>query len=305
MRRWLQTKAMSAADELHERIFDFVPPKAGTAYERLAAVVLADLGWESVRHEARLRPEGRRAEQRLDVIATHPDGSVRRLLVECKDWNREVGKGTMDALVGVRDQAGFDAAMAVTTEGFTAGAVDVAADEDIAMVLLREVRPDEHFVMGFKLEIFPVGSHWSNVQMLVSSDVSAVDEGQGGGMSTADHLFYPDGSPAETLGEVLESQSGGLEEGVFERQVQFERGRLAPMIAGQPPVPIVGIRWTETVSKSSPQVTEEHETGKPCLVVEQLNEDGQPVRPRLVVDRHLNAWDIAEDGTVVERGQLT
>ena len=124
-------------------------------------------------------------------------------------------------------------------------------------------------------------------------------------MSTDDHLFYPDGNPAETLGEVFEAQSGGLEEGVFKRNVQFEDGRLAPMITGQPPVPIVGIKWTETVSKSSPQVIEEHETGKPCLVVEQLNEDGQPERSRLVVDRHLNAWDIAEDGTVVERGRLT
>lgn len=295
---------MSAADELHERIFGFVPPKAGTAYERLAAVVLAELGWESVEHETRLRPEGRRAEQRLDVTATHPDGSIRRLLVECKDWNREVGKGTMDALVGVRDQAGFNAAMAVTTKGFTAGAVDVAVDENIAIVLLREPRPDEHFVMGFKLEVFPVGSEWSNVQILVSPDAEAVNEGQQGGMSTEDHLLYLDGKPAETLGEVLEAQSGGLEEGVFEREVQFEDGRLAPMSADQPPIPIVGIKWTETVAKSSPQVTEEHETGKPCLVVEQLNGDGQPERPRLVVDRHLNAWDIAEDGTVVERGQL-
>lgn len=296
---------MSAADELHERIFGFVPPKAGTAYERLAAVVLAELGWESVKHETRLRPEGRRAEQRLDITATHPDGSIRRLLVECKDWNKEVGKGTMDALVGVRDQADFDAAMAVTTQGFTAGAIDVAADEDIAIVLLREVRPDEHFVMGFKLEVFPVGTEWSNVQFLVSSDAMDLGEGLNGGMSTEDHLLYRDGSPAETLGEVFAAQSGGLEEGAFERSVQFEDGRLASIITGQPPIPIIGIRWTEIVSKSSPLVTEEHETGKPCLVVEQLNEDGQPERPRLVVDRHLNAWDIAEDGTVVERGQLT
>jgi hypothetical protein len=48
------------------------------------------------------------------------------------------------------------------------------------------------------------------------------------------------------------------------------------MIPGQPPVPIVGIKWTETVSKSSPLVTEEHETGKPCLVVEQP--DGSAAR---------------------------
>lgn len=46
---------MSAADDLHERIFGFVPPKAGTAYERLAAVVLAERGWESVAFDDRVR----------------------------------------------------------------------------------------------------------------------------------------------------------------------------------------------------------------------------------------------------------
>jgi hypothetical protein len=295
---------LSAADDLHDAIFGFRPAKAGTAYERLAAVVLAGFGWQGVKHETRLRPEGRRAEQRLDVTATHPDGSIQRLLVECKDWNKNVGKGTLDALVGVRDQAGFDAAMAVTTKGFTSGAVDVAVDENVAMVVLREVQPNDRFVMGFRLELFPVGSQWSNVQFLVASDATDVDEGQRGGMSTEDHLFYPNGNPAETLGEVFEAQSGGLKEGVFEREVSFDDGRLAPIGTDEPPVPIVGIKWTETVSKSSPHVTESHETSKPCLVIEQLNDKGESERARLVVDRHLNAWRINEAGEVVSTERL-
>jgi hypothetical protein len=101
---------VSAADELHEKLFSYQPAKPGTAYERLAALVLAGLGWDDVAHDTRLRPAGRRAEHQLDVTASHPDGSVKRLLVECKDWNKPVGKGTLDALVGVRDQLNFDAA---------------------------------------------------------------------------------------------------------------------------------------------------------------------------------------------------
>lgn len=293
---------MSAADELHERIFGYTPSKPGTAYERLAAVALAELGWETVRHETRLRPEGRRAGQRLDVTATHPDGSVRRLLVECKDWNKDIGKGTMDALVGVRDQAGFDAAMAVTTRGFTSGAVDVAVDEDIAMVLLREVRPDDRFVMGFTLEIFPWGHDWTKIQFLVAPETKVCD-GTPGSMNTEDHLFYADGSPAEKLAEVFEAQSVSWQEGVFERETRFEGGRLAPMGTGKM-VPIIGIKWVETVSKSSPVTSKSREKGKPCLVVEQLDEDGKPEGARLLVDRHLNAWRIAEDGTVHPRGPL-
>jgi hypothetical protein len=294
---------MSAADELHERIFGYIPAKAGTAYERLAAIVLAGLGWENVKHETKLQPEGRRAEQRLDVTATHPDGSIQRLLVECKDWSKDVGKGTMDALVGVRGQAEFDAAMAVTTKGFTSGAVDVAVDEDIAMVRLREVRSDDTFVMGFTIEIVPWGHDWSNVQLLVASDAE-VANGQPGHMSTGDRFLYADGTPAETLNSIFESQSVAWKEGVFDHEVQFEDGRLAPATIGGP-IPVIGVKWTETAYKAAPHKSTTEAEGEPCLVVEQIDENGAPERPRLVVDQHLNAWNIAEDGTVVERGKLT
>lgn len=294
---------MSAADDLHEQIFGFTPKKAGTAYERLAAVMLAELGWESVEHQTKLRPEGRRAEQRLDVTATHPDGSVRRLLVECKDWNRDVGKGTMDALVGVRDQAGFDAAMAVTTKGFTTGAIDVAVDEHIAMVILREVRPDDNFVMGYRFELVPWGHDWSNVQFLVSAETESFD-GQPGHMNTGDHLLHPDGTAAETLAEIFQSKSVSWQEGEFDQEVRFEDGRMAVTSGGQS-IAIIGIKWTETAYKSSPLVGEGHESGKPCLVVEQLDDFGAPDSSRLFVDRHLNAWDIDADGSVVARGGLS
>jgi hypothetical protein len=293
---------MSAADELHERIFGFTPPKAGTAYERLAAVMLAELGWESVKHETKLRPEGRRAEQRLDVTATHPDGSIRRLLVECKDWNKDVGKGTMDALVGIRNQAAFDAAMAVTTRGFTSGAVDVAVDEDIAMVILRKVRPDDKFVMGFSLELVPWGHDFRDVQLLVASDADVLD-GELTGMWPNEHFLYSDGTPAETLADLFQAQSGAWNEGAFAREVRFDAGRLAP--AGNDQViPIVGIKWTEVVSKSSPIKDEHREEGEPCLVVEQLDEHGKADGARLLVDRHLHAWRIGRDGSVVGAGDL-
>jgi Restriction endonuclease len=293
---------VSAADELHKQVFGFTPSKAGTAFERLAAVVLAGLGWENVKHETKLQPQGRRAGQRLDITATHPDGAIERLLAECKDWNRDVGKGTMDALVGVRDQANFDAAMAVTTKGFTRGAIDVAVDENIAMVVLREVRPDESFVMSVEIQTVIWGSDWGNVQVLTDSNAN-VSDGQPGDMSTEDRFLYIDGTPAESLREIFESRSTGRQEGVFDHEIRFEDGRLAPMATGHP-IPIVGIKWTETVSKSSPHKSVTKTEGEPCLVVEQLEEDGTPVRPRLVVDRHLNAWDITGDGAVVEKGSL-
>src|SRR5437868_7095714 len=107
---------------LHGDLFEFVPPKAGTAYERIAALVLATLGWQNVAHDVSEQPVGRCAEHRLDVVAHDSAGVVGRLIVECKDYSKTVGEGTLNTLVGVREQLGAKAAAVVTTKGFTAGA---------------------------------------------------------------------------------------------------------------------------------------------------------------------------------------
>jgi Restriction endonuclease len=296
---------MSAADDLHESIFGFRPAKAGTAYERLAAVVLAGLGWQGVRHETSLRPEGRRAQQRLDVTATHPDGSVQRLLVECKDWSKEVGKGTLDALVGVRDQAGFDAAMAVTTKGFTSGALDVAVDENVAMMLLRELRDDDGpFVMEVSTEIRLLVPTRSSVQLLVPENFGLPEGVPTEAMTDQFQFLHLDGSPAETLARILEANSTPLAdgEGAFERSADFGAGRLVRARDGTP-FRVSGLRWTEAVEAMTHSFTHKAE-GEPCLVLEQLDEDGEPHATRLVVDQHLYAWRIGEDGVVVPQGDL-
>lgn len=296
---------MSAADDLHDAIFGFRPAKAGIAYERLAAVVLAGFGWQGVKHETTLRPEGRRAEQRLDVTATHPDGSVQRLLVECKDWNKSVGKGTLDALVGVRDQAGFDAAMAVTTKGFTSGAVDVAVDENVAMVILREFRPgDGPFVMGFELKVGFQNKAYDRFDLDVDRSALPQHGELKFQLAGADRLLFLDGSPAETFGEVIDKNGAKLSEGegAFDCSADLGEGRLVSAEDGTQ-VPIKAIRWRETVRIDGPTVSHKAK-GEPCLVVEQLDDAGKPQGGRLVVDEHLHAWQIGASGEVVSAEQL-
>jgi Restriction endonuclease len=294
---------MSAADDLHLSLFDFAPDKAGAAYERLAALVLAGLGWKNVKHDTKVGSFGRRAEHQLDVTATHPDGSVRRLLVECKDWNRKVGKQTLDALVGVRDQIGFDAAMAVTTVGFTAGAVDVAVDENLAMIVLREYQAgDGPFVRRIEVVLKVFGPSRGAVQPLVPGDCNVPPDAMSSA-STDDHFLHLDGSPAETLGEVLEANGAPLREGVFDCSVDFGEGRLLEVPAGGR-VLVKGLKWTETMQSSETTSVTETE-GEPCLVLQQLDDEGNPQNGRLVVDRHLYAWDIDAKGAVVSRGELS
>jgi Restriction endonuclease len=295
---------MSAADDLHESIFGFRPAKAGTAYERLAAVVLASFGWQGVKHETSLRPEGRRAEQRLDVTATHPDGSVQRLLVECKDWSKEVGKGTLDALVGIRDQAGFDAAMAVTTKGFTSGAVDVAVDENVAMVILREYKPnDGPFVREIAVTVAIPDTTYESWDLAIEADAS--DKSELSFRLAGDvQLRHLDGTPAETLGELISSNGTPLSdgEGTFQRSAKLDGGRLIVAVDGTE-ARLSEINWVERVRMDGITTTHKAE-GDPCLVVEQLDDDGEPQDGRLVVDEHLYAWHIGEDGNVVPQGDL-
>jgi hypothetical protein len=296
---------VSAADDLHRRLFGLAPDKPGTAYERLAALVLAGLGWREVKHDTRLRPTGRRAEHQLDVTATSADGSVRHLLVECKDWNKKVDKKTLDALVGVRNQGGFDAAMAVTTVGFTSGAVDVSVDENVAMVVLRELRDDDGpFVMEISAEIRLLVPTHSSLQLLIPETSDLAEEEPTEAMTDQFQFLHLDGSPAETLARIFESNSASLAdgEGTFERSADFGEGRLVRAKDGTP-FRVSGLRWTETVEAMTDTVTHKAE-GRPCLVLEQLDEDGEPHGTRLVVDRHLYAWDIGEDGAVKKCGKL-
>jgi hypothetical protein len=296
---------MSAADDLHEKLFGYRPDKPGTAYERLAAIVLASLGWHDVRHDTKLRPDGKRAEHQLDVTATNPDGSVRRLLVECKDWNKKVKQPTLDALVGVKGQLGFDAAMVVTTVGFTAGAMDVAVDGDIAMVILRDFRPDDGpFVMGFELKVGMPAKEYEDFDFDI--DRSSLPETGTLRFKVlgTDRLLDLDGSPAETVAEILGANGAKLAdgEGEFQCSADLRPGRLIAAEDGTA-VPITAIRWTEKVRFDGVTVSHQAE-GDPELVVEQLDENGRPDSSRLVVDRHLNAWDIDDAGEVRPRGQL-
>ena len=91
----------SSIDLLHEALFGFVPGNPGTAYERLTAIVLAGLGWTGVKQQASEQPEGARAKQTLDVVARHPSGEQRRLIVQCKHYAETVGKEVIDTLVGI------------------------------------------------------------------------------------------------------------------------------------------------------------------------------------------------------------
>jgi hypothetical protein len=267
---------------------------------------MAVLGWHDVVHDVTERPAGRTAEHQLDVVARGPTGEVRRLIVECKEWDKTVGKGTLDALVGVRAQIRADAAAVVTTVGYTSGARRVAFDEDIALLRLRPFDPDRDegaYIKAVEIALDAYGAVRSDFGVDVAEEQTVASGTQFRiSLTPQDHLLHPDGSRAEELDAVLRQPAAPMRDGVYHQRAEFEGVRLIPTEEGVP-VPIRALTWTETVSHGT-TVTRSEMKGEPKLVFEQLDEQGVVHSGRVVVDRDLYAWEFDADNNLRARGSL-
>ena len=227
--------------------------------------------------------------------------------MECKDWNTEVGKDVLDTLVGVRIQLSADAAVVATTVGYTDGAIKVAVDEDIALLRLRPYDPEhpENYVKRIVIAIHPVGSTYEDFDLELMPDPS-LQSGDTVQVSIAgtDHLMHLDGTPAETLAQILEAPESTMEPGDYARRADFPDGRLLPNAIGDP-VAIKALTWTEKVYRSEAPPVVVEKQGNPKLVLEQLNDKGETEHGRIVVDEELFAWVIDANGNITERGNLS
>jgi hypothetical protein len=156
-----------SVDDLHEAMFGFRPSGLGKCYERLAAIVFAHLGWADVVFDTIRGVPGRRAKHQIDVTARLANGQTERAIIECKDWDKGVGKATLDALVGIRTQLRADLAIVVTTERYTRGARAVAVDEGVMMLRLQPIDPDDlpDYVRSASVKLVPTVPQFSAVAL--------------------------------------------------------------------------------------------------------------------------------------------
>ena len=102
--------------------------KAGTKYERIAAIVFKVLASEDVVvHDMRLRGTGKQTQHQIDVTV-ETAGTKKHVLLECKDYDDVVGIDVVRDFFGAVHQIKPDEAIVVTTKGFTKGAVSFAHD---------------------------------------------------------------------------------------------------------------------------------------------------------------------------------
>jgi hypothetical protein len=300
-----RTRKTSDVDRLHLELFGSMPAKAGTAYERIAAIVMASLGWIDVVHDRTERPEGRLADHQLDVTCRNPDGSVRRLLIECKDWDTEsVGQDELLKLSTVRDRIGASHAAIITKLDFTEGARAVAVDDDIALLRLRPYlagTDDGTWIQKVTTEISMGFPAITDVELLTPEGMTPA---QALGVRVEAWMGYlsQTGEEAGTLDELFAmGVAVGPQDGVTHKEARLEAPVQVQGTSGW--ILIEGLQWNERLLTDTTVVTVEAE-GTPRLVLQQLNADGTPASGRVIVGEKLMAWEIRDDGSLVQRLRL-
>lgn len=132
-------KSRSRYDRLHDRFDPIKTGKAGTRYERLAAMVLKALHKRDVVvHDMSLRGDSTVPHQ-IDV-SLQRDGKARRMIVECKDFDLREGKVGLDIVRSFRsvvEDTGADEAVILTCVGYTREARIYAKAKGIKLAVLR------------------------------------------------------------------------------------------------------------------------------------------------------------------------
>lgn len=138
-------RARSRYDELHDRFDPIKTGKAGTRYERLAAMVLKALNQRDVVvHDIRLRGDSD-VKHQIDVHVER-NGAKQRVIIECKDFDLagdKVGLDIVRSFRSVVEDTGADEALILTCNDFTKDARKYAKAKGIKLALLRAFEPGD------------------------------------------------------------------------------------------------------------------------------------------------------------------
>ncbi len=141
------------ADIVYDRFVANEKLQSGTKYERLAAIVFRLLTEDTVLHDLRLRGEVGVPHQ-IDVVVGD-DANRRRILIEAKDYTRNVDLPVVRDFSAVVADLEPDEAFVVSTVGFSANAVKWAKAKDLKLAIMRIPEDDDwgDLVKGIQHEL--------------------------------------------------------------------------------------------------------------------------------------------------------
>lgn len=126
-------------DLVYDRLVAEEKLKAGTKYERLAAIAFRILTERTTLHDLRLRGEVGVAHQ-IDAVVGH---ERKRILIEAKDYDKKVDLPVVRDFSAVVEDLQPDEAFVVTTVGFSDNAKQWAEAKGLTLALLRPPEGDE------------------------------------------------------------------------------------------------------------------------------------------------------------------
>jgi hypothetical protein len=130
----------SRYDELHDKYHLILTTKAGTRYERLAAMVFKALeDRDAVIHDLELAGDDPEVKHQIDVTIEIA-GATRRVVIECKDFDisgEKVGLGIIRDFRSVVEDTKADEGIVITCTGFTQDAQRYARSKGIKLAVLR------------------------------------------------------------------------------------------------------------------------------------------------------------------------
>lgn len=135
-----KTPQRSRYDELHDKYHNILTTKAGTRYERLAALVFKALeDQNTVIHDMKMAGEDPEVKHQIDVTV-EVAGVPRRVVIECKDFDISGDKVGLDIIRNFRsviEDTQADEGIVITCNGFTPDAQKYARSKGIKLVVLR------------------------------------------------------------------------------------------------------------------------------------------------------------------------
>ncbi len=285
--------------------------KTGTKYEKLAAIVYKTLAEDDVViHDLRLRGEGKTAEHQIDVTIEKQDHHQKRIIVECKDYDKVVGISVIRDFYGAIAQIKPDDAIVVSTQGFTKGAVKFAADEKIKLAILREFN-EEDWVGKMRRLIFDIRMISMNTPHITSwiiADHPLLDEVNAALGSKAETLqeidtrttyFYTEeGHQAEPFQQILQPIFNSFPRTTRQStkgEYEFDRIRYIKLCGII--VPVRGFEYEFSSRKSI--ITEVFDQGSKIAVLLYKMLDG--TIDTAIFDQQLEKWTFDEDGRVIEK----
>ncbi len=130
----------SRYDDLHDKYHSILTTKAGTRYERLAAMVFKALEDRNVViHDFELPGDDPEVKHQIDVTV-ETGGARKRVIIECKDFDiskEKVGLGILLDFRSVVEDTKADEAIVVSCIGFTEDAQKYARSKGIKLAILR------------------------------------------------------------------------------------------------------------------------------------------------------------------------